>query len=96
MSWATLKERVQGARAFVAVLSPAAVSSRVRQEIEWALAAEDRAAETGGVYRFIPVFTGGIRHGFLDWLKRPEVLGIDADVVLASVDCSVVRDAISF
>ncbi len=74
---ARLKEDVQEARAFVVVLSPAAVSSKwVRQEIEWALAAEDRATETGGRFRFLPVFTGGVTHGFLGWLERPEVLGI--------------------
>ena len=77
---ATLKEQVQRAQAFVVVLSPAAVSSRwVRQEIEWALAAEDLATETRGHFRFLPVFTGGITHGFLDSLGRPEVLGIDAN-----------------
>jgi len=77
---AALKEKVQGARAFVVVLSPAAVSSkRVRQEIEWALAAEDLATETRGHFRFLPVFTGGITHAFLAWLGRPEVLGIDAN-----------------
>lgn len=77
---ATLKDRVQEARAFVVVLSPAAVSSTwVRQEIEWALAAEDLATETRGRFRFLPVFPGGITHGFLDWLGRPEVLGIDAN-----------------
>ena len=77
---ATLKEQVQAAPAFVVVLSPAAVSSKwVRQEIEWALAAEDLAAETRGRYRFLPVFTRGITHGFLGWLRRPEVLGIDAN-----------------
>lgn len=77
---ATLKERVQGARALLIVLSPAAVSSRwVRHEIEWALAAEDLATETAAAYRFIPVFTRGITHGFLGWLGRPEVLGIDAN-----------------
>jgi hypothetical protein len=75
-----LKEKVQGAQAFVVVLSPASVSSPwVYREIEWALAAEDRAAETGGAYRFLPVFTGGIRHGWLHWLKRPDLLGIDAN-----------------
>jgi tetratricopeptide (TPR) repeat protein len=76
----TLKERVQEARAFLVVLSPSAVSSPwVRQEIEWALAAEDLASETRGHFRFLPVFTGGIKHGFLDWLGRAEVLGIDAN-----------------
>ena len=76
---ATLKDQVQAARAFVVVLLPAAASSEwVRQEIEWALTAADRAAETGGRFRFLPVFTGGITHGFLGWLKRPEVIGIDA------------------
>ena len=77
---AALKEQVQEARAFLVVLSPAAVSSDwVKREIEWALAAEDLASETGGSYRFLPVFTGGILPGFLDWLGRPDLLGIDAN-----------------
>ncbi|MEM7200735.1 MAG: tetratricopeptide repeat protein [Planctomycetota bacterium] len=76
----TLKEEVQSARAFLVVLSPAAVSSEwVRREIEWALAAEDLASETGGRYRLLPVFTGGLGPGFLGWLGRPDLLGINAN-----------------
>jgi tetratricopeptide (TPR) repeat protein len=76
---AELKEAVKGARAFLVVLSPSAVSSAwVKKEIEWALGAEDLAAETKGKYRFLPVLTGGLGVGFLNWLGRKDLLAIDA------------------